>query len=277
MQFKGLIDRCEAFANGSEIPSKDGSDEQRLITASDLEGFWSMVSIQVDNVDKRFEKLQKWRDNNWDDPETVKKSVVLKKTAIKKKNLKKDVGDNKLEVKETAVARKKNSCSEFIKMMRQKKLEKAQHTALDNIIMLNKSPCQKNSTMNTSSIVRKSLTLNERLNSSQQKAVLVRDRKMFSPSPTVLILKQPVKRKTMDKCEDRSETLAKPLEEMNGLTSQFETGLVKTPQISSHRKSILRTPASIKSTLKNVAFQEKLRVHRFNFFDNDDSSDAEDK
>lgn len=35
------------------------------ILSDDLQGFWDLVMIQVDNVDESFKELQRYRDNGW--------------------------------------------------------------------------------------------------------------------------------------------------------------------------------------------------------------------
>lgn len=52
-QFRGLVNNCE-----------NGSGWQK-ITCDDLQGFWEMVYIQVEDVDKKFEALTGLRENNW--------------------------------------------------------------------------------------------------------------------------------------------------------------------------------------------------------------------
>ncbi|ALC41632.1 mars [Drosophila busckii] len=69
MQFKSLIDRCEAGAKGQ--CQTDGSDATKPVLAEDLEGWWDMMRLQSENVDKRFSNLMRWKDNNWVDPDAV--------------------------------------------------------------------------------------------------------------------------------------------------------------------------------------------------------------
>ena len=47
VQFKGLIDRCEAGATGVGAIACDGSEDTKPVNAVDLEGFWSMLGIQA--------------------------------------------------------------------------------------------------------------------------------------------------------------------------------------------------------------------------------------
>ncbi|XP_036333749.1 guanylate kinase-associated protein mars [Rhagoletis pomonella] len=76
-QFKGLIDRCENGARGTAAVY-DGSEDTKPITDVDLEGFWSMLNLQVDNVEKRFENLTRWKANNWSDPDEIQETKQLK-------------------------------------------------------------------------------------------------------------------------------------------------------------------------------------------------------
>lgn len=50
-QFKGLIDRCESGARGTAA-ADDGSEDTKVITDVDLEGFWSMLNLQVTSINK---------------------------------------------------------------------------------------------------------------------------------------------------------------------------------------------------------------------------------
>jgi len=54
-QFSGLVDNCE-FKQG-----------EKETTCMDLKGFWEMIYFQVEDVDKKFAKLEKMENNNWED------------------------------------------------------------------------------------------------------------------------------------------------------------------------------------------------------------------
>uniref|UniRef100_K1PS34 Disks large-associated protein 5 n=1 Tax=Magallana gigas TaxID=29159 RepID=K1PS34_MAGGI len=73
-QFSGLVDDCE-FKLG-----------EKETTCTDLQGFWDMIYFQVEDVDKKFEDLQKQREAGW-----VKKSPEPVKKVVKKKNVNKPV------------------------------------------------------------------------------------------------------------------------------------------------------------------------------------------
>ncbi|XP_013404677.1 uncharacterized protein LOC106169658 isoform X2 [Lingula anatina] len=72
-QFNGLVDNCEY---------KTGEKET---TCTDLQGFWDMVYYQVEDVDAKFETLEKLQAKNWaeDKPLEVKNRKVQKKATKK--------------------------------------------------------------------------------------------------------------------------------------------------------------------------------------------------
>eukprot|EP00092_Neocalanus_flemingeri_P017004 GFUD01018391.1.p1 GENE.GFUD01018391.1~~GFUD01018391.1.p1 ORF type:complete len:1165 (+),score=384.52 GFUD01018391.1:49-3543(+) len=69
-QFSGLVDNCE-FKRG-----------EKETTCTDLMGFWEMIYFQVEDVEKKFEKLREIESNNW--TEVVVKPVFAKKKMVKK-------------------------------------------------------------------------------------------------------------------------------------------------------------------------------------------------
>ncbi|KAH8348379.1 hypothetical protein KR084_006849 [Drosophila pseudotakahashii] len=71
MQFSGLIDRCEAGATGKNRKTNDGSEDTKPVQTEDLEGWWDMLRLQSENVDKRFANLKRWKANDWLDPDAV--------------------------------------------------------------------------------------------------------------------------------------------------------------------------------------------------------------
>ncbi|XP_072194458.1 disks large-associated protein 5 [Excalfactoria chinensis] len=66
-QFEGLVDNCE-FKRG-----------EKETTCTDLDGFWDMINFQIEDVNKKFDNLQKLQDNKWQ-PVAVPGKVVKKKT-----------------------------------------------------------------------------------------------------------------------------------------------------------------------------------------------------
>ncbi|XP_029397524.1 disks large-associated protein 5 [Mus pahari] len=66
-QFEGLVDNCEY---------KRGEKET---TCTDLDGFWDMVSFQVDDVNKKFNNLIKLEASGWKDSNNPGKKVLRKK------------------------------------------------------------------------------------------------------------------------------------------------------------------------------------------------------
>ncbi|NXC07527.1 DLGP5 protein, partial [Orthonyx spaldingii] len=66
-QFEGLVDNCE-FKRG-----------EKETTCTDLDGFWDMVSFQIEDVNKKFDNLKKLQDNEWQPLDVPSKAVVKKK------------------------------------------------------------------------------------------------------------------------------------------------------------------------------------------------------
>ncbi|NP_001411714.1 disks large-associated protein 5 isoform 4 [Mus musculus] len=66
-QFEGLVDNCEY---------KRGEKET---TCTDLDGFWDMVSFQVDDVNQKFNNLIKLEASGWKDSNNPSKKVLRKK------------------------------------------------------------------------------------------------------------------------------------------------------------------------------------------------------
>lgn len=73
LQFSALVDSCA-----------NPQPNQPLVTPADLQGFWDMVFMQVENVDVRFKKLEELRSHGWVEQQTaeleVKKKVVKANT-----------------------------------------------------------------------------------------------------------------------------------------------------------------------------------------------------
>ncbi|XP_063104028.1 disks large-associated protein 5 isoform X3 [Cavia porcellus] len=67
-QFEGLVDDCE-YKRG-----------QKETTCTDLDGFWDMVSFQIEDVNKKFINLMKLEESGWQNSTTSKK--VLRKKPV---------------------------------------------------------------------------------------------------------------------------------------------------------------------------------------------------
>ena len=65
-QFSGLVDNCQFKRGATET------------TVEDLQGFWEMIYIQVEDVDRRFEGLKAIKENNWERPQPQRVSSVKK-------------------------------------------------------------------------------------------------------------------------------------------------------------------------------------------------------
>ncbi|XP_036910248.1 disks large-associated protein 5 [Sturnira hondurensis] len=66
-QFEGLVDDCE---------HKRGKKE---ITCTDLDGFWDMVSFQIEDVNQKFNNLTKLEESGWQNNNNTSKKVFRKK------------------------------------------------------------------------------------------------------------------------------------------------------------------------------------------------------
>ncbi|XP_037948162.1 guanylate kinase-associated protein mars [Teleopsis dalmanni] len=284
MQFKGLIERCESGANKKDVVD-DGSEDTKPVTDVDLEGFWSMLGLQIDNVDKRFDSLNHWRDNNWSDPDVIVK-VNEKKKKVKPK------------AKTAFKAKPSSALQEMLRKIHAERRNNAKDTKIDilqNGIELTPSH-KRHSRSGTPSSQGRS--------SSRRISVLVRDRKSFSKTPTIITM-TPSSRKTLINRNAPSD-LSKHVETINeyrrSLTLMEETfmehtNLLKTALVGAERKSqnsilamttpsqmskrinerksILKTPGTPKGKPKNVNFNEKLCIKNFKFIINDemDTSD----
>ncbi|NXP43869.1 DLGP5 protein, partial [Heliornis fulica] len=66
-QFEGLVDNCE-FKQG-----------EKETMCTDLDGFWDMVTFQIEDVNKKFDDLRKLQDNNWQPLDVSSQAIVKKK------------------------------------------------------------------------------------------------------------------------------------------------------------------------------------------------------
>eukprot|EP00117_Sycon_ciliatum_P048630 scpid73944/ scgid34597/ Disks large-associated protein 5; Discs large homolog 7; Disks large-associated protein DLG7; Hepatoma up-regulated protein homolog len=87
-RFKQFSKLCD----GADNPSGD-----KLTHASDLQGFWEMISFQIDDVKQKFEALTKLKESNWE---------VVSKTPKKKPKAKK-ITKKKTPAKAAAAARER--------------------------------------------------------------------------------------------------------------------------------------------------------------------------
>uniref|UniRef100_A0A8C3WHK5 DLG associated protein 5 n=1 Tax=Catagonus wagneri TaxID=51154 RepID=A0A8C3WHK5_9CETA len=69
-QFEGLVDNCEY---------KRGEKET---TCTDLDGFWDMVSFQIEDVNQKFNNLTKLEESGWQNNNNTSKKVVRKKVVL---------------------------------------------------------------------------------------------------------------------------------------------------------------------------------------------------
>ncbi|XP_023294263.2 guanylate kinase-associated protein mars [Lucilia cuprina] len=320
MQFKGLIDRCEAGATGIGAVEYDGSEDTKPITAVDLEGFWSMLGLQVDNLEKRFDNLNRWKLNDWIDPEEAKPKIKKNLTKVKKAK--------------AAPATKAKPSSALQQMLRKMQAEKRKNRNQPNgcnedVVLTPSKQNPRRSGNSNNSTPRKSMDSSQ----TRRLSIVVKDRKYFSPAATVISVSSPNRRNSMiqRKTSQDSPKLLKHIEKFNETLDNMQSSLdlrksvlingnsrrmsinpqspmrnsldkvgIKetvmavngiftvgqeeqptssqtnfntSPQhspVPTGRKSILKTPGTAKSRLRNVIFNEKLRVKKFNFLINED-------
>ncbi|XP_030557623.1 guanylate kinase-associated protein mars-like isoform X2 [Drosophila novamexicana] len=151
MQFKSLIDRCEAGATGIGLPPNDGSEASKPVFVEDLEGWWDMLRLQSENVDKRFDRLLHLKANDWQDPD----AEAVPKTKSK-------VG---LKTKRKQTAKPSSELKSFLrKAYAAKRINQVSGEISEKSSQPNVTPKRQ----------------------SQHRFIVVRDRKSFSPARTVL-------------------------------------------------------------------------------------------
>lgn len=71
-QFGGLCDQ-----HYGKSPPDEGKDPP---TYQDLQGFYDLVFISFENIERQFNEIELWRSNGWKEPETQKRASPVKKT-----------------------------------------------------------------------------------------------------------------------------------------------------------------------------------------------------
>ncbi|EDW35710.1 GL17404 [Drosophila persimilis] len=226
MQFSGLIDRCEAGATGKNHRPYDGSEETKPVQAEDLEGWWDMLRLQSENVDKRFNNLKRWKQNNWQDPDAVEESKIPAKPLAKPKS----------KLSNNLNAKPKVKASSNLKQFLRKAHAEMKKTKTD-VVSADDAP-------QTPS------------RSSTQRVIVVRDRRSFSPARTVL---------RMSVGESRSSNGGNTLLKSAILAAAEQNAINHTPPPNKGRQSILKTPGTSKRESRGVIFSTKKNVRHFKF------------
>ncbi|KAG4072683.1 hypothetical protein HA402_004772 [Bradysia odoriphaga] len=99
-QFLGLCDDCE---KGTSQPP---------VLAKDLEGFWSMVYMQVENCGLRFQKLMTLQENDWVEADSLPAKVIkqtknkkaAKKGGVASSGIQKMIEEARIKMKESKIA-----------------------------------------------------------------------------------------------------------------------------------------------------------------------------
>jgi len=226
MQFSSLIDRCESGATGVGLRPNDGSEETKPVLAEDLQGWWDMINLQSDNVDKRFANLGRWRANNWQDPDALEKPKPKVKGAAK--------GAKASKTKPAAKA-----SSNLRSFLRKAKAEQRKNQEEQQDMQLADTPTRR--------------------------IIVVRDRKSFSPARTVLRLSvgsggsRPsvagnglLKSAIMGAAEQKSRQQTPPA---SAAETPRRMSILKTPGTKKRESS----------TARGVMFSAKKSVRRFQF------------
>lgn len=225
MQFKGLIDRCEAGATGKNQLPNDGSEASKPVFVDDLEGWWDMLRLQSQNIDKRFDNLQRLKANNWIDLDTE----MLTKAKPKAAPI----------TKRKPVAKPSSDLRSFLrKAFAENRNKQANQGITEESNQSNQTPKR----------------------CPQYRHIFVRDRKSFSPVPTVL--------RVSNGSAKRGST------EVNSLLKSAIIGATEhltREQLTPTRQqpiSILKTPGTKRrqsTASRNVIFSAKKKVRRFQF------------
>ena len=77
-----LQDHFIQFESILKMSETDSS--KRITTAEDLEGFWEMIKITIKEVDKRLERLEVLKENEWKETPKTSKLKKRNKKAISK-------------------------------------------------------------------------------------------------------------------------------------------------------------------------------------------------
>ncbi|XP_030373937.1 guanylate kinase-associated protein mars [Scaptodrosophila lebanonensis] len=256
MQFRSLIDRCEAGATGVGARPDDGSEDTKPVQPEDLEGWWDMVRLQSDNVDKRFQNLQLWKANGWTDPDAIPTPVVKPKAKVK--------------LAKQSKAKSSTKPSSNIKQFLLKAYaeRRKQHTnGTKEHLTAGVNDKEADNTVSSDTLSnRRSQRLSE-----GDRLIIVRDRRSFSPSPTVLKMSNG-RRASM---ATGGKALLKTT--LKASMEQTKHSVVSTPPSTPAPVPILKTPGTAKRErgLRSVIFSAKKKVRKFQFtFDeaNDNSS-----
>ncbi|VEN44208.1 unnamed protein product [Callosobruchus maculatus] len=92
-QFRGLINQCQI------------GGEERTVSCQDLHGFWDMVYLQVEDLNKRFDNLNKLKENNW-------REIITEKKVVRTKRQRKTKTEASSKIKEMIDAAKKKKKQE---------------------------------------------------------------------------------------------------------------------------------------------------------------------
>lgn len=145
-QFRGLIDQCESLAGDNRVLPED------------LEGFWDMIYKQAENLDERYDKLDKLKENNWEDLDITTTAFKKKNNGAVKKRVKKPRNDDLMKLIKMG--------QKSVKERQQKEKKENREKLMDSNRIITPGPSARKSLLVSviSSEARKTLQLSPTLN-----------------------------------------------------------------------------------------------------------------
>ncbi|OAD56738.1 Disks large-associated protein 5 [Eufriesea mexicana] len=220
-RFRGLVADCET-----------GKGEM-LVTCKDLQGFWDMMYMEVENCNLRFEKLEKLRSHGWKEEELLVDGPITKKRTTTKKKLK---------------SAKPGSIRSFIAEKKKNVTEKMKNNNDTNRPESNKnqilgSKYQKNENLSSKKYTRRSMPIE----SSEKKHALAKRKK--------LSLLQQIQLSEISKKTSSPLTIIKISQMCKTPEVQLDDSISYVNSNQTPRKSILKQPknsTTIESHVKPV-------------------------
>lgn len=81
-----LRKKCPKFTELIQLYQKNNGGKKVL--ADDLDGWWQVVKMEIENIDKRFSEIEIWKANDWQAPQEPESEFRLKAKATRRRNKK---------------------------------------------------------------------------------------------------------------------------------------------------------------------------------------------
>jgi len=221
-QFSGLVDNCE-FKQG-----------EKETTCMDLKGFWEMIYFQVEDVDKKFSKLERMENNNWVDDQ--EEAILDEKCTKTRKN---SVGVAK---KRAAVVVKKVA-SAGLKALIAAKRRKASASVGGDV---DNKPCEDDDKENSNDVDSMNIIIDK---ASEDSSYLISPEKTFDggffsvKSPVRQVMKSPRTSRSTGCDKLRKSVMTGSAKRVSGLISPYVSQIAKravaTDSLSPVRRSSL--------------------------------------